>query len=118
MSSEDEELREYGKKIKEAKMPKKVATKAKKELKRLSKLNPNHPEVGYIRTYLDWLIEMPWKKASANKRSITTAAKVLEEDHYGLKKVKERVVEYLAVMKLKEKNRRVKKKGGKKKENN
>lgn len=116
IDDEVNEFKEYGKKIKAAKMPKEVTAKAKKELKRLSKLNPNHPEVGYIRTYLDWLTEMPWSKSSANKRSITKAAKVLEEDHYGLKKVKERVVEYLAVMKLKEKNEKRKKLRRKKKE--
>ncbi len=116
ISEEGEELKEYEMKIKEAKMPKEVKEKAKKELKRLSKMNPNHPEVGYIRTYLDWLTEMPWQKSSPNKRSITKAGKVLEEDHYGLKKVKERVVEYLAVMKLKEKNKPKKKRGKRKKE--
>jgi len=114
ISEEGEELNEYEKKIKEAKMPKEVREKAKTELKRLGKMNPNHPEVGYIRTYLDWLTEMPWSKSSANKHSITKAGKVLEEDHYGLKKAKERVVEYLAVMKLKEKSQ--KKKDKRKKE--
>lgn len=108
IDEEASEFKEYEKKIRAAKMPKEVTAKARKELKRLSKLNPNHPEVGYIRTYLDWLTEMPWSKSSANKRSITKAAKVLEEDHYGLKKVKERVVEYLAVMKLKEKTQKLK----------
>jgi len=116
IGDEVSEFKEYEKKIKAAKMPKEVATKARKELKRLSRLNPNHPEVGYIRTYLDWLTEMPWVKSSANKRSITKAAKVLEADHYGLKKVKERVVEYLAVMKLKGKNEKKKKLKRKKKE--
>ncbi|HUV42603.1 MAG TPA: endopeptidase La [Patescibacteria group bacterium] len=116
ISEEDTEMKEYEVKIKKAKMPKEVKEKAKQELKRLSKLNPNHPEVGYIRTYLDWLTEMPWAKSSPNKHSITKAAKVLEEDHYGLKKAKERVVEYLAVMKLKEKNKKHPKKGRKKEE--
>jgi ATP-dependent Lon protease len=110
ISEEDEELKVYEKKIKEAKMPKEAREKAKNELKRLTKMNPNHPEVGYIRTYLDWLTEMPWSKSSANKHSITKAGKVLEEDHYGLKKAKERVVEYLAVMKLKEKSQMKKEK--------
>ncbi|MBU3957082.1 endopeptidase La [Patescibacteria group bacterium] len=117
ISDEGEELKEYEKKIRAAKMPKEMAAKARKESKRLSKLNPNHPEVGYIRTYLDWLTEMPWSKSSANKRSITKAAKVLEGDHYGLKKVKERVVEYLAVMKLKtQKTRKLTRKARKKEE--
>lgn len=117
IDEEASEFKEYEKKIKMAKMPREVTAKARKELKRLSKLNPNHPEVGYIRTYLDWLTEMPWSKSSANKRSITKAAKVLEEDHYGLKKVKERVVEYLAVMKLKtQKTRKLTRKARKKEE--
>ena len=116
ISPENEELREYKKKIRTAKMPKEVAARARKELKRLSRLNPNHPEVGYIRTYLDWLTEMPWAKFSLNKRSIIKAGKVLEEDHYGLKKVKERIMEYLAVMKLKEKGKKDKKQNRKKKE--
>jgi ATP-dependent Lon protease len=81
---------------------------------------PQHPEVGYIRTYLDWLIEMPWGVSTPNKTTIAQAAKILDEDHYGLKKVKERVVEYLAVMKLKEKGqkrqKRQKKSKGEKRE--
>lgn len=109
-SEEDNEMEELKRKIKQAKMPKEVEAKAEKELKRLSKLNPNHPEVGYIRTYLDWLTEVPWQKSSPNKASIAKAAKILDEDHYGLKKVKERVVEYLAVMKLREGNGKKKKK--------
>ena len=103
ISEEDEEIKELDKKIKEAKMPPQVNEKAQKELKRLKNLNPNHPEYGYIRTYLDWLVEMPWSVSSPNKTSITQAAKVLEEDHWGLEKIKERIVEYLAVMKLKSK---------------
>lgn len=110
------EVKELEEKIKKAKMPKEVTEKANKELKRLSRLNPNHPEHGYIRTYLDWLTEMPWSAASPNKATITQAAKILDGDHYGLKKVKERVVEYLAVMKLKEKNQKAKKPKRQKKE--
>lgn len=98
---EDKETREYKEKIKAAKMPKKVAEKANKELSRLSKMHSFNPEAGYIRTYLDWLVEMPWSKKTPNNVSIINAEKVLEKDHYGLEKVKERVLEYLAVMKLK-----------------
>ncbi len=99
---EDKESLEYRKKIKLANMPKKVEKKALKELDRLMKMNSYNPEVGYIRTYLDWLIDVPWKKRSKNNVSLKTAEKVLEQDHYGLQEVKERVLEYLAVMKLKE----------------
>lgn len=98
---EDKEIRDYRKKIKAAKMPKEVKKKAMKELSRLAKMHSFNPEAGYIRTYLDWLVEMPWSKKTPNNVSIINAKKVLEEDHYGLKKVKERVLEYLAVMKLK-----------------
>ncbi len=82
-------------------MPKDVKKRAKKELKRLSQLSPHNPEGGYIRNYLDWLTDMPWSKSSDNNVSIKTAAKVLEEDHYGLQKAKERILEYLAVMSVK-----------------
>jgi ATP-dependent Lon protease len=104
-----EELREYKRKIKEAKMPKEVKKKAEKELKRLSKLSSHNPEGGYIRNYLDWLTDMPWSKLSPNKVSMVQAAKILKEDHYGLKKAKERILEYLAVMKVKKTNGRRKK---------
>jgi len=69
-------------------------------------LNPAHPEYGYIRTYLDWLTDMPWQVFTPNNSSITKAAKILDEDHYALKKIKERIIEYLAVMKLKEKDKK------------
>lgn len=115
LSKEDEEVKEFKKKIKAAKMPREVAQKARKELKRLVKMSPSHPEVGYIRTYLDWLTSMPWSKSSPNKASLAKAVKILEEDHYGLKKVKERIVEYLAVMKLKEKSQRAEISKGRKK---
>lgn len=95
------ELISYKKRIREAKMPKEVKKRAVKELRRLSQLSPHNPEGGYIRNYLDWLCDMPWSKASPNNVSITNAAKVLEEDHYGLKKAKERILEYLAVMQVK-----------------
>ena len=99
-----EEASEYKKKIKEAKMPKEVLEKAEKELKRLNQLSPHNPEGGYIRNYLDWLSDMPWNKVSPNNVSISNAAKILEDDHYGLNKAKERILEYLAVMQIKKKN--------------
>ena len=107
------EIKELEERIKKAKMPKPVTEKANKELKRLARLNPNHPEYGYIRTYLDWLTEMPWSAATPNKATIVQAARILDEDHYGLKKAKERMVEYLAVMKLKEKSEKARGRGGK-----
>lgn len=97
---EDKDIVEYREKIKKAKMPKVVDEKIYKELKRLSQMSQFNPEASYIRTYLDWLIELPWSIASPNNVDIKEAEKILSEDHYGLKKVKERILEYLAVMKL------------------
>lgn len=110
------EMGEYKKKIKKAGMPKEVRQKAEKELKRLSQLSPNNPEGGYIRNYLDWLTEMPWSKYSDNDVSMKKAAEVLEDMHYGMEKAKERILEYLAVMKIKDKGKSKKKKTKRKKE--
>lgn len=107
-----EELQVYNKKINKSKMPKDVKKRAKKELKRLSQLNPHNPETGYIRNYLDWLTDMPWNIHTPNNVSVKKAAKILDDDHHGLKKAKERIIEYLAVMKLK--NASAKKKSKKK----
>jgi len=98
---ESRETKEYLAKIKKAEMPKQVEEKAKQELKRLSQMSSYNPEASYLRTYLDWLTELPWNKRSVNNVEIKTAQKILEADHYGLKPVKERILEYLAVMKLK-----------------
>jgi len=104
-----EEMSEYKKRIKAAKMPKNVLEKANKELKRLSQMSPNNPEGGYIRNYLDWLCDMPWSKVTPNNVSISKDAKVLENEHYGIKKVKERILEYLAVMQLRKHSKKDKK---------
>lgn len=92
---------EYKEKIKKAEMPEKVQAKAIKELKRLSQMSQYNPEASYIRSYIDWLVELPWAKASEMNIDIKLASKILNEDHFGLKKVKERILEFLAVMKLK-----------------
>lgn len=97
---EDKDLVEYREKIKKAKMPNDVEEKALKELKRLSQMSQFNPESSYVRTYLDWLVELPWSVSSSNDIHIKTAEKILNEDHYGLKKIKERILEYLAVMEL------------------
>ena len=89
-------------KIKVAGMPKETETKALKELGRMEKMPSFSPEISYLRTYLDWLVELPWaKKSSGNggKLELKTAEKILNDDHYGLKKAKERILEYLAVQK-------------------
>lgn len=99
------EVDEYKQKIKKARMPKDVHEKAIKELKRLGQLPPSNPEGAYIRNYLDWLVEMPWSISSDNDVSIKHASKILEEDHYAIDKAKERILEFLAVMKLKKKSK-------------
>ncbi len=99
LSGEKSEYETLRKKIKEAKMPKEIEVKAVKELDRLEKMPSFSPEVSYIRTYLDWLVELPWSKTLESKIDIRKAAKILDEDHFGLEKVKERILEYLAVQK-------------------
>src|SRR5690606_29735241 len=98
---ESREIDEYKKKIKDAHMPKEVEEKAIKELKRLVQMSQYNPEASYIRSYLDWLVELPWSLDENSKINIDLAEQILDEDHFGLKKVKERILEFLAVMKLK-----------------
>jgi len=96
------EIEEYTKKIKLAKMPKDTEKKALKELGRLEKMNPHNPEGGYIRNYLDWLCDMPWQVSAEKKVSIKKAQKILNDDHYGIERAKERILEFISVMQLKE----------------
>jgi len=103
-SKEDKEISEYRKKIKDAKMPKEVEEKALKELDRLVKMSQYNPETSYLRTYLDWLTDLPWNEFSPQDIDINEAEKVLNQDHFGLVKIKERILEYLAVMKLRRRN--------------
>lgn len=95
------ELGEFKKKIKEAKMPQEALDAAQKELDRLSKMNPAAAEYTVSRTYLDWLVNLPWSKSTQDVLDIKKVKKILDEDHYDLEKVKERILEYLAVRKLK-----------------
>lgn len=98
--SDNQEVEDYKRKIKDAEMPREVREKAMKELKKLSQMSQFNPEASYIRSYLDWLVEIPWKQASEQNIDLKLAEKILDEDHFGLKKVKERILEFLAVMKL------------------
>lgn len=98
--TEDKEYKELEDKIRKSGMPKDVKKKAEKELSRLKQMSQYNPESSYVRSYLDWLVELPWNVASAGDVKISEAESVLNQDHYGLKKVKERIIEYLAVMKL------------------
>ena len=100
-----EEVAEFRKNIKDAKMPEKVLKEAEKQLKRLEKMHPDTAEAATVRTYLEWLVELPWSKKTKDTLDIKAAAKVLNEDHYDLEKVKERILEYLAVRKMKEKRK-------------
>jgi ATP-dependent Lon protease len=97
---EKSELDELKKKIDAAGMPKDVHEKATQELKRLELMPPMSAESTVSRNYLDWLLAVPWKKKSKEIRDITMAERILEEDHYGLEKIKERILEYLAVRQL------------------
>jgi len=94
------ELAELEKKITDAGMPKEVEDEARKELRRLQRMPEAAAEYGMVRTYLDWLIELPWKLPEETPINIEEARRILDEDHYGLDKIKRRIVEYLAVRKL------------------
>ena len=95
------ELKEIEEAIKKAKMPEEAEKVALKEMDRLSKIPSQSPEYTVSRTYLDWLTELPWSKKSEDTIDVTDAKKILDDDHYGLEKVKERILEYLAVRALK-----------------
>jgi len=97
------ELKEYRKKIKRARMTKEAENEALNQLKRLGQMHADSAESSVVRTYLDWLVEMPWRKSSKEVINIKDAKKVLDADHYGLAKVKDRILEYLSVRKLKPK---------------
>lgn len=97
----DGESQELRNRIAEAKLPEHVATVANREVDRLDRMTPASPEYQMIRTYLDWLLDVPWDKATEDRLDPIEARRVLDEDHYDLDKVKERIVEYLAVRKLK-----------------
>jgi len=101
-----QEIQELEQKIAKAKMPEAVEQEAKTQLGRLSRMHPDAAEASVIRTYLDWLIDLPWARQTKDNLSITQAQTILEADHYDLEKVKERILEYLAVRTLK---RRLKK---------
>jgi len=98
-----EDMRELREKIKEAKLPEKAAKEAEKQLRRLERMHPDAAEASMTRTYIEWLAELPWSKATKDNLDLKAAQKVLEDDHYDLEKVKERILEYLSVRKLKEK---------------
>jgi ATP-dependent Lon protease len=96
------EAEEYRQKMRAQELPKDVAERVAKEIERLERMSPMSAESGVIRTYLDWLLGLPWAAETADRLDIDLAEKNLDEDHYGLEKVKERILEYLSVRKLAE----------------
>ena len=84
-------------------MPEAVEKEALKQLRRLEQMHPDAAEAGMLRTYLDWLVELPWSSATRDSLDIRKAKKILDEDHYYLEKIKERILEFLAVRKLRKK---------------
>jgi ATP-dependent Lon protease len=100
--SEENVVEEYRKKIEDAGMPEDVKKEALRELGRLERTSEQNPEYGWIRTYLDWMVELPWNVRTEDNLDITAARKILDEDHTGLEDVKDRIIEYLAVRKLRQ----------------
>jgi len=95
-----DEVEELKNKVKKAKLPKEVYEKCKKEISRLEKMPPMSAEASVIRTYIDWILDLPWNVKTEDKNDLKLAAQILDEDHYGLKKVKERILEYMAVRQI------------------
>ncbi|MCA9507883.1 MAG: endopeptidase La [Myxococcales bacterium] len=101
---DDEEngLEELKKRLKDAELSEEAQKAAKRELKRMSNMQPSQAEYTVARTYLDWLADLPWTKSSKDNLNLTNAKKILDHDHYGLDRIKKRIIEYLAVRKLKD----------------
>jgi len=98
-----QEIQEFSDKIKKAKMPKDAEEESQKQLSRLDQMHPDSAESSIVRTYLDWMVDIPWSKSTKDKLDIKRAKKILDEDHFDLEKVKERILEYLSVRKLNKK---------------
>ena len=94
------EVDEYKKKLEKLDLPENVVEKCEKELLRLSKMSVNNPDANVIRTYLEWICDLPWNNFTKDTLEVSNAKEVLDRDHYGLKEVKERIMEYLAVKKI------------------
>ncbi len=100
LGDSEEELDEYRRRAKEKNLPEYVMQRVEKELGRLDKMSPTSPEAGVSRTYIECILELPWTEKSEDNLDLAKAAAILDEDHYGLEKVKERIIEYLAVHQL------------------
>jgi len=95
-----QEIEDYRKRIKKAKIPGPARQEAEKQLRRMEQMHPDSAEASVVRNYLDWIVEMPWSKSSREMIDIPAAKKVLDKDHFGLEKIKDRILEYLSVRKL------------------
>jgi ATP-dependent Lon protease len=95
-----QEVEEYKRKIKRARMSREAKAEADKQLRRLEQMHPDSAESSVVRTYLDWMVELPWSKSTTDVIDIQKAKSVLDQDHYGLKRIKDRILEYLSVRKL------------------
>ncbi len=100
LGDDEEERDELERRIKAKQMPQEVEEKALKELTRMSRMQTSSPDYNVLRMYLDWLLDIPWNEKTEDTESLSDAVKILNEDHYGLDKIKERITEYLAVLKL------------------
>jgi ATP-dependent Lon protease len=100
LDEKSQEIDEYRKLIKKARMPKEALAEAEKQLRRLDQMHPDSAESSVVRTYLDWLTELPWNKSTKDILDIKKAQKALNQDHFGLEKIKDRILEYLSVRKL------------------
>jgi ATP-dependent Lon protease len=96
-----EEIEQYREKLKKAKMPKEVQEEADRQLGRLERMHPDAAETATLRNYLDWMVSLPWSKSTKDNLDLKKAQQILDEDHYGLGKIKDRIIEHLAVRKLK-----------------
>src|SRR5262249_56399248 len=98
------EMQELRQRVADAKLPEEVGKVAGREVDRLERMTPASPEYQMIRTYIDWVLDVPWATTTEDRLDPAAAREVLDQDHYDLDKVKERIVEYLAVQKLKTQN--------------
>ncbi len=103
IDEKERDVKEFRNKIKKANMPKEAEEEAQSQLNRLEMMHPDSAEASIVRTYLEWLVDIPWKKQTKENIDIKHARTVLDEDHYDLEKVKDRILEYLSVRRLKEK---------------
>ncbi len=108
IDDDDEAADDYEKKLIGVKFAKDLGKKIKKEIKRLRMMSPNNPESGYVRSWLDTVFELPWNRVTKSDLSIKNAEKILRKSHYGLEEVKDRILEYVAVLQLKARNKKKK----------